>query len=133
MITQQPNIAVQAVLPSHEIPIATALVVFFQTLGGAVFLAISQAIFDAKLVDGLKDVLPGGSESIVEEVLRSGAVDLASAVPPQDLAEVLGVYARAVAEPFVATAVVGGVAFLASLGMEWVSVKGRRLLGGIGE
>ncbi len=36
--SQQSLIAVQTVLPPADIPIATALVIFFQTLGGAVSL-----------------------------------------------------------------------------------------------
>lgn len=133
LITQQSNIAVQAVLPAHDIPIGTALVVFFQTLGGAVFLAVAQAIFDTKLIHSLAAVLPGGDMDIVQSVLNSGAVDLASSVPPQYLSVVLDLYAKAVTTPFIVSATVGGVAFLGSLGMEWVSVKGKNLMAGPAE
>ncbi|KAH7355408.1 major facilitator superfamily domain-containing protein [Rhexocercosporidium sp. MPI-PUGE-AT-0058] len=47
---QLPLIAVQTVLPTDEIPIGTALVVFAQTLGGAIFVCIGQTIFTNKLL-----------------------------------------------------------------------------------
>lgn len=58
---------------------------FFQTLGDAVFLAVSQTIFDSKLIDGLTKALPGESQGIIAGVLRFRAIDLASAVSPEHL------------------------------------------------
>jgi hypothetical protein len=45
---QQPLIAVQTVLPIDLIPVGTAVVVFAQTLRGAVCVAIAQSVFQNK-------------------------------------------------------------------------------------
>jgi hypothetical protein len=128
---QQGMLAVQAVLPAADIPLGTGLVVFSQTLGASVFLAISQAVFDSKLISGLTAALPdGSSDRILADILNSGAADLASAVPAADLPGVLDAYSRAVTMPFVVSAAIAGVALLGSTGMEWVSVKGKNLMAG---
>lgn len=42
---QQPLIAVQAVLPARDVPIGTAMIMFCQTLGGALFISVAQNVF----------------------------------------------------------------------------------------
>ncbi|KAH8884347.1 MFS general substrate transporter [Thozetella sp. PMI_491] len=113
---QQAMIAVQTVLPEADIPVATAFAIFCQTLGGAVFLAISQAVFAHGLaalpVEANGDGSPGSGFVVSDpSTLPSGA---------------LGTYAKAVVTPFLVAAVGGGIALLSSAGMEWVSVKKKR-------
>jgi hypothetical protein len=113
---QQAMIAVQTVLPEADIPVATATVVFSQTLGGAVLLAVSQVVF----AHGLSE-LPvqasgdgtSGSGFVVSDpsTLPSGA---------------LGTYAKAVVMPFLVAAVGGGIALLSTAGMQWASVTKKR-------
>lgn len=40
-----PIIAVQTVPPLEDVPVGTARVIFFQWLGGALFISIGQAVF----------------------------------------------------------------------------------------
>ncbi len=123
-VSQQTTIAVQAVLPQADVPIAMALIVFFQTLGAAVSLAISQAIFDTSMISSMTTVLPEESRSeVLPKILTSVVVDLSSVVPAAILPAALEAYNHAMTMPFVFAAAMGGCAFLASMGMEWVSVK----------
>lgn len=131
MITQQCLLAIQAVLPSADIPIGSSLIIFFQTLGGAIFLSISQAIFNAKLSTGLAEVMSAENDTVVlSSLLNSGAADLPATVPAKALPAVLEVYNRSVTIPFVISATMSGVAVLGSLGMEWISVKGKNMMAG---
>lgn len=130
-LPQQTQVAVQAVVPPKDIPVATALIVFCQTLGASVFLAVSQAVFDSTLVSRLAAVLPNGINGTdLASLTSSGEADLASLVPASLSSAVLEAYDDAVTMPFIGAAAMGGAALLASFGMEWVSVKGRDLMGG---
>jgi MFS family permease len=69
---QHPNIAVQTVLPKHDVPIGTAFLSLCQTLGGAVFAAVGQNLYIDKFSTGLERI--GGLDP--ERLLASGATDL---------------------------------------------------------
>lgn len=90
IITQQPLLAIQAILPKEDIPIGTAMIVFFQSFGGALFLSIGQCIFNKRLIYNLEAVLP--LEFNPATVLQSGATSLREIVPLDLLPSVLGAY-----------------------------------------
>jgi hypothetical protein len=46
---QQALVTVQAVLPLHQVPTGTALVMFMQTFGGALFVSVAQNVFNNRL------------------------------------------------------------------------------------
>ncbi|KAJ2964917.1 hypothetical protein NQ176_g10767 [Zarea fungicola] len=47
-------LVVQTVLPQEWVPVGTACVQFFQTLGGAIFIAVSQTVFQNGLISGVE-------------------------------------------------------------------------------
>jgi hypothetical protein len=53
---QQGGVAAQAVLPLVDVSIGTAIVMFVQMLGGALFVSVAQNIFTNKLVMGLTNL-----------------------------------------------------------------------------
>ncbi|KAK2037356.1 major facilitator superfamily transporter, partial [Colletotrichum somersetense] len=55
---QIPLIVVQTVLPTEDIPLGTALVMFMQSFGGAIFISVAQNIFTNELRTGLARELP---------------------------------------------------------------------------
>jgi hypothetical protein len=111
---------VQIVLPKQDVPTGTALLSLFQTLGGAVFVAVGQNVFIDKFTSGLGSI-PGIH---AEQVVRTGATGLTSAVPPQSLPQVLEAYNTSLTQgPFFAALIVACLALPAALGMEWRSVK----------
>lgn len=116
----QPNLAVQVVLKKSDIPIGTAIISLFQTLGGAVFTAVGQNLYIDKFSEGLqriKGVDPG-------HVLSSGATDLTKSVPPELREDVLKAYNTSLTKgTFLAVLFVACLAVPAALGMEWRSVK----------
>ena len=126
MITQRPLIAIQAVLLKEDIPIGAAMIVFFQSVGGALFLSTGQCIFNNRLIYNLEAVLP--LEFNPASVLQSGATSLREIVPLDLLPSVLGEYNDALDHTYILSIVMGVAVRPASCGMEWVSVRGKNLL-----
>ncbi|OAL47089.1 major facilitator superfamily transporter [Pyrenochaeta sp. DS3sAY3a] len=117
---QHPNIAVQTVLPKHDVPIGTAVLSLCQTLGGAVFTAVGQNLYIDKFSGGLASI-PGLDP---EHILSAGATDILDSVPQALHQSVQAAYNNALTQgTFFAALIVSCLALPAALGMEWRSVK----------
>lgn len=121
---QQILIAVQTALPAADIPTGTAIVMFFQTLGGALFISVGQNVFTNKLVSGLKAAVPDLDPAIV---LRTGATELKSAIGEQYRAGVLRAYNDALTNSYYVAAALATLSIVGSLAVEWKSVKGKKI------
>ncbi|KAJ6151369.1 hypothetical protein N7470_007963 [Penicillium chermesinum] len=89
---QLPVITAQAVLPAPDIPVGTAIMTFCQTFSGAIFVAVSQALFTNKLRSGILNTVPGVSPSIVEQI---GATNLDTVIDAKHMPAVREVYNEA--------------------------------------
>jgi len=122
---QIPYAAVQVVLSQKDLPLANALVIFFNSLGGALATSIAESIFSNTLVNELKRQVPQVDPSLI---VNAGATRLREVVTPHELLPaVLRVYNTAVTRAFLLSVATGGLAFLSSLGVEWKSVKGKKI------
>lgn len=108
-------------------PVGNAVAIFFNTLGGALSVSIAQNIFSNTLVKQLLVFAPNVN---VAKVLQAGATHFRDFLTPEQLPGVLLAYNKAVTAAFIMPIAVSGLAFLASLGMEWKSVKGKSLIPG---
>lgn len=124
---QIPFIAVQVVSSQKDMPTANALVMFFNSLGGAISISIAQNIFVNSLAREIPKHAPGLDPQIV---LRAGATYVRNVVPEALLPGVLVAYTNAIVSAFILSIAMGSVAFLVSFGMEWKSVKGKKLMPG---
>ncbi|KAJ7628805.1 putative efflux pump antibiotic resistance protein [Roridomyces roridus] len=120
---QEPVLAAQTVLELKDVPVGTALVMFANTLGGALFVAIAQSVFTSSLVAGLVATVPGVSPKIV---LSDGANSLKEVIAPEYLPAVLAEYNHAIMMSFYVALALGIVAFAGSCAVEWRSVKEKR-------
>ncbi|GKZ94024.1 hypothetical protein AnigIFM59636_007386 [Aspergillus niger] len=121
MGAQQTVLAMQASLPSEAVPVGTALMIFYQTLGGAVFLIVAQNVFQHELVNRLTGRnIPGVDAS---SVAAAGATEVRDLVPPKYLGEALEAYNGAVVRTFYISVALAAVAVLATFVPEWKSVK----------
>ncbi|KAL2049759.1 hypothetical protein ABVK25_009982 [Lepraria finkii] len=125
---QQPLIAAQTVCDLDDIPTATAVTNFCLTLGGALFISVGQNIFTNRLVTNLAANVPNLNPSIV---LQVGATSLRQAVDPGNLAGVLSAYNGAITQAFYVSLAMACFSIIGSLGMEWKSVKGKKLEMGV--
>ncbi|KAJ7834161.1 DHA14-like major facilitator [Mycena leptocephala] len=122
---QQPILAAQAALELKDIAVGTAILMFAQTLGGALFVSIGQVTFTTTLAASLVQKVPGVNPAVI---LSAGANSLKSAVNPAFLEGVLFAYnqVRKVSAFIVAT-VVAGVALIGAFMVEWRSIKGKNV------
>lgn len=117
-------LVIQTVMPQEWVPVGTACVQFFQAFGGAIFIAVSQTVFQNGLIDKIKSDTTGidpkifinSGASEIEEVLRSmGRLDAFDTVREAYMVGLRDTY-------YISTAC-AGAAFLACLGLRWLSVK----------
>lgn len=116
----QPLIGLMQLLPTADLTTATSIVVFFQFLGGAIFLAIAENIFVSRLVTSLHVFAPSVD---AQAVVKVGAAGLRSLLSEQGQLGLLGkallAYDEAITRTFMLGAAGGAIAFVASAGMEW--------------
>jgi hypothetical protein len=119
---QQPQVAIQNVLAKADIPAGASIVVLVQTLSGAIFIAIGQAVLQNKLVQNLETAFPSGGLDAAR-LTTVGITQLRSLVPPKDLQTVLVAYNSALTQVFLVAAVMSALTIIGSLSIEWKSVK----------
>jgi MFS family permease len=120
---QQPLMAVQTVLPIEDVPTGTSLIIFLQTLGGALFVAASQNVFTNKLVQYVGEYVPGIENPAM--VLAVGATSVQNYFPPESLAGVTLAFNDALVQTFMIFTVLASLSILGALAVEWRSVKGK--------
>jgi len=126
---QNTYMSVQAVLPQSTLPIGNAIVMFSQTLSGAMFLAISNSVLSNGLVTEIAQRIPGIDPSTI---VNAGATGIRSIVTGDDmLTLVLEAYNIAVRHVFIIAVVCGALSFIVSWGFEWKSIKGVNLAAGM--
>ncbi|TPX16122.1 uncharacterized protein E0L32_004117 [Thyridium curvatum] len=125
---QQPLMAVQTVLDIADVPTGTAVIVFVQTLGGALFVSICQNVFTNKLVEYVVQYVPGLDPKVV---LATGATSIQTAIPAEMLPGVTLAYSDALAKTFLVSAALAACTVVGSAAIEWKSVKGKKIEPGI--
>lgn len=120
---QQPQIAIQAVLPKPDIPAGASIVVLFQTLSGAVFVTVGQNVLQNRLTQNLAKAFPNGSTFNVSQLSTVGTTELRSIVPAGDLHTVLVAYNNALTRVFLVAVIMSSLTIIGSLSVEWKSVK----------
>jgi hypothetical protein len=121
---QQTLMAVQTSLPASDIPIGTAIMMFCQTLGGALFISVGQNVFQNELIKNLVAVVPGLN---ADKVVNVGATQLQSVIPPQYLSGVLVAYNESLVKTFYVVVAMSAVSLLGSALVPWNSVKGKKI------
>ncbi|KOS48162.1 hypothetical protein ACN38_g938 [Penicillium nordicum] len=116
---QQPSLAAQTILPMEEVAIGVSLMFFSQSLGGAVFIAVAQSLFQNYLGAELPHIQ--GIDSA--KVLAAGATGLVDAVPADKLTEVLIVYNDGLHRSFIVGVAVSCLMIIPALTMEWKTIK----------
>lgn len=121
---QLPLVAIQTVLEMSEIPIATALVLFMQLFGAAIFVSVGESVLTNKLVSYISANVPGVD---AVSIASTGATNIRNAIPPQYLAGVIQVYDTAITQIFILVTVMACLTLIGSVAMEWKSVKGKKI------
>ncbi len=103
---------------------ATACVQFFQAFGGAIFIAVSQTLFQNGLIDGIVRNAPGINPAIFINSGASQVREILAAMHREDATEaVLTAYMDGLRNTYYITVAAAAAAFVACLGLQWKSVK----------
>lgn len=120
---QQPLIVAQSVLEEKDVPLGIALMTLSQMLGGAVFVAVAQNVFQNDLVKGVVDVIPGFDAT---KLLNEGATSFSKLFTPEQIQVVLPVYSNVIDAVFRIVTGLCGASVIGALGTEWRSTKQKR-------
>jgi hypothetical protein len=121
---QQTLVAVQTVLPAADVPIGTAIMMFSQTLGGALFISVAQNVFTNQLIKNLKTVVPDLDPAIV---LVVGATELKNQIEQRYLPGVLTAYNLALTQTFYVSVATATVSIVGAAFVQWTSMKGKKI------
>lgn len=119
---QVPIIAVQNGVRKEEVSVANALVVFSQTLSGAVFLSLAQVIFSNRLRHFLSVYAPTADAAALIAA-GAAATDLKAAVPADLLSSVRLAYSDTFDEVMYLGTGAACAAFVFATGMGWVRIN----------
>ncbi|KAF2863614.1 MFS general substrate transporter [Piedraia hortae CBS 480.64] len=121
---QNTLIAVQTALPPKDIPIGTAIIMFTQTLGGALFVSVAQNVFTNTLLKNVLHALPNVNPNLI---LSTGATALKDVLPKAVMPQVLIAYNDALMKTFYVGVAMAAFSVLGSGFLEWKSVKGKKI------
>ncbi|KAJ4860086.1 major facilitator superfamily domain-containing protein [Trichoderma breve] len=120
---QMSLLAVQTALQQSLVPVATSLVIFVQTLGTAVFLAVSNTLFDQSLVSELSVNAPNVDPT---QVIAAGATGFRGHVNVEDIPGILLSYSNSIDRVFYIAAALGAVAFVTSNFLGWIDLRSKK-------
>lgn len=119
---QQTMVSVQASLDHADVAIGTAIMMFAQTLGGALFICVAQNVFQNKLVSNL---VASGLNPL--DIIKYGATGFSKAIKPELVPVVREAYNGAVTNTFYVATALGALSLLGSVLVPWNSVKGKKI------
>ncbi|KAK3901108.1 major facilitator superfamily domain-containing protein [Staphylotrichum tortipilum] len=120
---------------SHEwIPQATACVQFFQSMGGAIFIAVAQAVFQNGMTSGIERNVPGVPPQIF---INSGASQIPQVLEQlnatQYTTQVLTAYLDGLRQSYFITVGCSAAAFVAACGLSWKKIQKQKAAPAAGE
>ncbi|KAF2456748.1 MFS multidrug transporter-like protein [Lineolata rhizophorae] len=111
---QVPIIVGQAVVDAVDVSSATAIIIFFQTLSGAIFVSVGQSLFANQLVESIPENAPGVNPGLV---VATGATELRDVFPSDVLPGVIRSYMDGLKDAYALGIAMAGVAVVTSVAM----------------
>jgi hypothetical protein len=115
-----PITACNKVLAAKDIPIGNAILVFGGGIGSSLFISVSSALFQNRLVDELRQHSPATNITSLENV---GLTEIRKVVNPERLNDVLFGYDEAVTQTLYVPVALMVLSLVGCLATEWKSVK----------
>ncbi|KAK6833297.1 hypothetical protein PG987_007991 [Apiospora arundinis] len=124
---QIPQAAVQTVLDQKDIPVGSSALIFFQNLGGSIFVSVGQSVFQNGLSKALAELAPTVDPALI---FSTGATGLKQALEKVGQSgawpSVLLAYTRGLQDAFKVGMGLGLGGLLATFFFEWRSVKDKK-------
>lgn len=121
---QQTMICAQTALEPKDVPVGLALVIFSQTLGGAIFISVAQNVFQNQLLANLAKYAPTQNAG---EVIAAGATMIRSLFDGEVLHNILLAYNDAVTQTFYVAVAMSALSVIGPIFIEWLSVRGKNI------
>lgn len=118
-----PQNAVQTVLLAEDVPLGLSIMLFAQSFGPAVAIAIAQVLFTNQLSANLRGLVPGLSRANIES---NGLTDIITGVSPAKHKEVLVGIDISLVQTWYLVVGLACATMVGSLLIEWRSVKSKR-------
>ncbi|EJU00926.1 gliotoxin efflux pump [Dacryopinax primogenitus] len=120
---QIPVVAAQSRVPVSDLAPVTAMVIFFSTLGSAMFISAGQAVFSNTLISSLAQTAPSADPLLV---IGTGATSLQQVFAPDVLPGILRAYMDGLKAAFVVAIAVLGLATVSGVFVEWKTFESAR-------
>ncbi|KAJ6033442.1 hypothetical protein N7499_009713 [Penicillium canescens] len=118
-----PQNAVQTVLPAEDVPLGTSIMLFAQSFGPTVAVAVAQVLFVNQLSVNLNGLVPGLGGTNIENI---GLTQIVASVPPAKSRDVLVAIDESLTQTWYLVVGLACATMVGSLLIEWRSVKSRR-------
>jgi len=124
LIFQIPIITAQAVTAPEDLSSATAMILFAQSFGGAVFISAGEAAFANTIINVLPSYVPSLDPHVV---IHTGIGSLRSAFPADLLPGIINAYMEGLKVDFAIAIAAVGIAFIGCFGSvwPWMNLKGK--------
>ena len=118
--TNTPIAVAQASVDMADISVASSMALFFQTLGGAIFVTGGEAAFTNQLIDRIKEVAPDIDPALV---ITTGATELRKVFPADQIGPVLIAYMHGLRVTYAVVIGLAGICVIVSLFAPWNNLK----------
>ncbi|KAH7177126.1 major facilitator superfamily domain-containing protein [Dactylonectria macrodidyma] len=123
---QVPMIATQGTSKELDLASETAILLFFQIVGSAFFVAAAQTSFLQTMLKEMREVAPQVSQS---QLVQTGATEIRQVFDENIIPLVIRTYMEGLKDAFTLVIAATGVAFAVSLGTRWSRLKTNNLTG----
>ena len=124
---QIPIIVAQASVPLADLSTVTAVVLFFQTIGGALFVSAGETAFENKLINSLSTNAPSVTPAVI---VATGASDLHNTFQGAVLNGILHSYIDGLRIAFAIGIALAGLSIFPALLSPWKKIDASKLLSG---
>ena len=122
LIFQIPVIVCQAVCETSDLSSVSAIVLFFQTIGGAIFISAAQAGFANKMLKVLPELAPGVNPA---QVIATGASEIRKVFDAEQVPGIISAYMEGLRVPFAISIACACISFIVSFAPRWEHIRGR--------
>lgn len=122
LIFQIPVIVGQAVVKPSDISSVTAMILFFQTVGGAIWISSGQAAFANTLLKKVPELVPDVSPGLV---VATGATELRKVFTPEQIPGIITAYMDGLQTAYAIAIACAAVTTILAVTPRWESIKGK--------
>jgi hypothetical protein len=109
---QIPIIVAQAIVEPADISSITAIMIFFQTISGAIFVSAGQSLFTNKLISTVAELVPDVPSALV---VATGATELRRVFTPQQLPGIIASFMAGLKNTYALGIALSGMAVLVAV------------------